>query len=127
MDTSFNPEKIEQDLYQGWEKAGHFAPKGEGDGYCILIPPPNVTGTLHMGHAFNQTLMDSLIRYQRMLGNRTLWQMGTDHAGIATQMLVERQIASEGSSRHELGREAFIERVWDWKKESGDNLSLIHI
>ncbi|MDG1123738.1 MAG: valine--tRNA ligase [Pseudomonadales bacterium] len=123
MDTSFNPEKIEQDLYQSWEKAGHFAPKGEGDGYCILIPPPNVTGTLHMGHAFNQTLMDSLIRYQRMLGNRTLWQMGTDHAGIATQMLVERQIASEGSSRHELGREAFIERVWEWKKQSGGTIS----
>ena len=123
MDTSFNPEKIEQDLYQGWEKAGHFAPKGEGDGYCILIPPPNVTGTLHMGHAFNQTLMDSLIRYQRMLGNRTLWQMGTDHAGIATQMLVERQLASEGTNRHELGREAFIERVWDWKKQSGGTIS----
>jgi len=123
MDTSFNPEKIEQDLYQSWEKAGHFAPKGDGDGYCILIPPPNVTGTLHMGHAFNQTLMDSLIRYQRMLGNRTLWQMGTDHAGIATQMLVERQLASEGSNRHELGREAFIERVWDWKKQSGGTIS----
>ncbi len=123
MENSFNPEQIERDLYANWETSGYFEPTGNGSPYCILIPPPNVTGTLHMGHAFNQTLMDTLIRYRRMRGDRTLWQMGTDHAGIATQMLVERQLATEGKTRHELGREAFIERVWDWKKESGDTIS----
>ena len=123
MENSFNPEQIEHDLYANWETSGYFEPTGNGSPYCILIPPPNVTGTLHMGHAFNQTLMDTLIRYRRMRGDRTLWQMGTDHAGIATQMLVERQLATEGKTRHELGREAFIERVWDWKKESGDTIS----
>ena len=90
MENSFNPEQIERELYARWEASGSFAPTGNGNPYCILIPPPNVTGTLHMGHAFNQTLMDTLIRYRRMSGDRTLWQMGTDHAGIATQMLVER-------------------------------------
>ena len=119
MENSFNPEQIERELYARWEASGSFAPTGNGSPYCILIPPPNVTGTLHMGHAFNQTLMDTLIRYRRMSGDRTLWQMGTDHAGIATQMLVERQIAAEGKTRHDLGREAFIDRVWE--------LSLIHI
>ena len=123
MENSFNPEKIERELYKHWEASGSFEPTGNGDPYCILIPPPNVTGTLHMGHAFNQTLMDTLVRYRRMSGDRTLWQMGTDHAGIATQMLVERQIAAEGKTRHDLGRDAFIERVWDWKKESGDTIS----
>ena len=123
MENNFNPEQIERDLYANWETSGYFEPTGNGSPYCILIPPPNVTGTLHMGHAFNQTLMDTLIRYRRMRGDRTLWQMGTDHAGIATQMLVERQLATEGKTRHELGREAFIERVWDWKKESGDTIS----
>ncbi|MGB0997912.1 MAG: valine--tRNA ligase, partial [Pseudomonadales bacterium] len=123
MENSFNPEQIERELYARWEASGSFAPTGNGSPYCILIPPPNVTGTLHMGHAFNQTLMDTLIRYRRMSGDRTLWQMGTDHAGIATQMLVERQIAAEGKTRHDLGREAFIDRVWEWKKESGDTIS----
>ena len=123
MENSFNPEQIERELYADWETSGYFQPSGNGSPYCILIPPPNVTGTLHMGHAFNQTLMDTLIRYRRMRGDRTLWQMGTDHAGIATQMLVERQLATEGKTRHELGREAFVERVWDWKKESGDTIS----
>ena len=123
MENSFNPEQIERELYARWEASGSFAPTGNGNPYCILIPPPNVTGTLHMGHAFNQTLMDTLIRYRRMSGDRTLWQMGTDHAGIATQMLVERQIAAEGKTRHDLGRDAFIDRVWEWKKESGGTIS----
>ena len=123
MENSFNPEKIERELYTHWETSDLFKPSGKGDSYCILIPPPNVTGTLHMGHAFNQTLMDALIRYQRMNGRHTLWQMGTDHAGIATQMLVERQLAAEGKTRHDLGRDPFIERVWDWKRESGDTIS----
>ena len=123
MENSFNPEQIERELYARWEASGSFAPTGNGNPYCILIPPPNVTGTLHMGHAFNQALMDTLIRYRRMSGDRTLWQMGTDHAGIATQMLVERQIAAEGKTRHDLGRDAFNDRVWEWKKESGDTIS----
>ncbi len=123
MDSSFNPTDIEQSLYSDWEASPHFAPTGNGEGYCILIPPPNVTGTLHMGHAFNQTLMDTLIRYQRMKGKRTLWQMGTDHAGIATQMLVERQLADEGKNRHDLGREQFIDRVWKWREESGGTIA----
>ena len=123
MDSSFNPAGIEQTLYAAWEQEGHFAPQGNGESYCILIPPPNVTGTLHMGHAFNQTLMDTLIRYKRMKGNKTLWQMGTDHAGIATQMLVERQLALEGIDRKQLGREKFTDRVWQWKNESGGTIS----
>ena len=123
MDKSFNPEAIEKDLYAAWEASGHFSPQGNGAGYCVLIPPPNVTGTLHMGHAFNQTLMDTLVRYQRMKGARTLWQMGTDHAGIATQMLVERQLAEENITRHDLGREAFTEKVWQWKEKSGGTIS----
>ena len=123
LDSTFDPAKIEEALYAHWENLGYFAPTGKGEPYCILIPPPNVTGTLHMGHAFNQTLMDSLVRYQRMRGCRTLWQMGTDHAGIATQMLVERQLQSEGQDRHALGRDAFIQRVWDWKAQSGGIIS----
>ena len=123
MESSFDPHAIEQQLYEEWEAAGAFAPQGNGEGYCILIPPPNVTGTLHMGHAFNQTLMDTLIRYQRMSGKRALWQMGTDHAGIATQMLVERQLEAEGTDRHTLGRDQFIDRVWQWKESSGGTIS----
>ena len=123
MDNTFNPEAIEQSLYAHWEKEAFFEASVAGDGYCILIPPPNVTGTLHMGHAFNQTLMDTLIRYQRMQGASTLWQMGTDHAGIATQMLVERQLADENLNRHTLGRDKFIDRVWAWKEESGGTIS----
>ena len=115
--------KIEHEIYTRWENGGYFAPSGNGANYCILIPPPNVTGTLHMGHAFNQTLMDTLIRYHRMQGHRTLWQMGTDHAGIATQMLVERQLAAEGQSRHEVGREKFLQRVWQWREESGGTIA----
>ena len=123
MDNNFNPQAIEQSLYEHWDKADFFKASDSGDGYCILIPPPNVTGTLHMGHAFNQTLMDTLIRYQRMQGQSALWQMGTDHAGIATQMLVERQLAGENLNRHSLGRDKFIDRVWAWKEESGGTIS----
>ncbi len=119
MDKTYNPHDIEQRWYQAWESKGYFAPSGKGDPYCIMIPPPNVTGTLHMGHAFQDTLMDALIRYHRMKGDNTLWQPGTDHAGIATQMVVERQLAAEKKTRHDLGREVFIERVWEWKAESG--------
>jgi valyl-tRNA synthetase len=119
MDKNFSPTDIEARWYQKWESAGYFAPSGHGPAYCIPIPPPNVTGTLHMGHGFQQAIMDALIRYHRMRGYNTLWQVGTDHAGIATQMVVERQLEAEGSSREALGRETFVERVWDWKEKSG--------
>ncbi len=123
MDSSFDPHAIEQKLYDHWASQNYFSPAGDGPGYCVLIPPPNVTGTLHMGHAFNQTLMDTLIRHARMQGSRTLWQMGTDHAGIATQMLVERQLNEQGIKRLDLGREAFNEKVWAWKESSGDTIA----
>ena len=123
MKANFDPHAIERSLYREWEASNCFAPRQEGDGYCIHIPPPNVTGSLHMGHAFQHTLMDALIRFQRMRGRGALWQMGTDHAGISTQMLVERQLNAEGKTRAELGREQFIERVWRWKRESGGNIS----
>ncbi len=123
MDSSFDPHSIEQNLYAQWEDEGYFAPQGNGPSYCIVIPPPNVTGSLHMGHAFQHTLMDALIRYHRMKGDRTLWQMGTDHAGISTQMLVERQLNAEGISRRDIGRDAFVRKVWEWKAESGGNIS----
>ncbi len=123
MDKTYDPRALEQRWYQTWEDQGHFEPRGEGDGYCIMIPPPNVTGSLHMGHGFNNTVMDTLIRYQRMMGKPTLWQPGTDHAGIATQMVVERQLEADGRTRHDLGRDAFIERIWEWRKESGGNIT----
>jgi valyl-tRNA synthetase len=119
MQKTFDPQDIEQACYARWEAAGWFQPSGTGTPYCIMIPPPNVTGTLHMGHAFQDTIMDALIRYHRMRGDDTLWQVGTDHAGIATQMVVERQLDAEGKSRHDLGRDAFVERVWEWKESSG--------
>ena len=119
MEKNFSPANIESRWYDAWESAGYFAPSGNGPAYCIPIPPPNVTGTLHMGHGFQQAIMDALIRYHRMRGYNTLWQVGTDHAGIATQMVVERQLDAEGTSREALGREAFVERVWDWKAQSG--------
>ena len=122
MDKSYRPKDIEQHHYERWEKNGWFAPSGKGNPYCIVIPPPNVTGTLHMGHAFSDTIMDALIRYHRMHGRNTLWQPGMDHAGIATQMVVERQLQDEGTSRIELGREKFVERVWKWKQESGGQI-----
>jgi valyl-tRNA synthetase len=123
MDKSFDPKTIESKWYAQWEAAGDFKPRGDGAPYCILLPPPNVTGTLHMGHAFQQTIMDSLTRYHRMRGFRTLWQGGTDHAGIATQKIVENQLAAQSKTRHDLGREKFIERVWDWKVESGSTIT----
>ncbi|MEM7542755.1 MAG: valine--tRNA ligase [Pseudomonadota bacterium] len=119
MAKTYEPEEVERSSYQRWEESGFFQPGGSGESYCIMLPPPNVTGNLHMGHAFQDTLMDALIRYQRMKGRKTLWQCGTDHAGIATQMVVERQLAQRGSSRHELGRDRFIDAVWKWKEESG--------
>ena len=122
MDKSYHPKDIEQRQYERWEKNDWFAPSGSGDPYCIVIPPPNVTGTLHMGHAFQDTIMDTLIRYTRMRGKNTLWQPGMDHAGIATQMVVERKLNGEGTSRKELGREKFVERVWQWKQESGGQI-----
>lgn len=123
MDKTYNPQSIEQNLYQTWEKNNYFSPTGKGDPFCIVIPPPNVTGSLHMGHGFQATLMDILTRYHRMQGNNTLWQPGTDHAGIATQMVVERQLTMAGKSRKELGREKFVEKVWEWKKESGGTIT----
>ncbi len=124
MEKTYNPHAIEQRWYQTWEARGYFAPNQTGDAnYCIMIPPPNVTGSLHMGHGFNNTIMDTLIRYHRMKGDRTLWQPGTDHAGIATQMVVERQLEAEQRKRHDLGREKFIERIWEWKQESGGNIT----
>ncbi|SDJ38362.1 valyl-tRNA synthetase [Ferrimonas sediminum] len=125
MDKTYNPNSIEQRHYQRWEDAGYFKPHGDTskDAYSIMIPPPNVTGSLHMGHAFQDTIMDTMIRFQRMQGKNTLWQVGTDHAGIATQMVVERQLAAQGQTRQELGRDAFIDKVWDWKAESGGTIT----
>jgi valyl-tRNA synthetase len=126
MEKTYNPKSIEQALYQNWEEQGYFKPHGDESkgNYCIMIPPPNVTGSLHMGHAFQDTIMDTLTRYQRMKGKNTLWQVGTDHAGIATQMLVERKLeAEEGKTRHDLGRDAFIDKVWDWKAQSGGTIT----
>jgi len=123
MDKTYSPKDIEERIYRHWEQAGMFAPAGDGTAFCIVIPPPNVTGTLHMGHAFQDTIMDALTRYHRMSGDRSLWQPGMDHAGIATQMVVERQLNAEGLTRHDLGRDRFIERVWLWKEQSGDTIA----
>ncbi len=120
---SYSPSDIEQRCYERWEANGYFKPSGKGDPYCIMIPPPNVTGTLHMGHAFQDTIMDALTRYHRMRNNNTLWQMGTDHAGIATQMVIERQLNAEGKTRQEIGRDKFVERVWQWTALSGSQIS----
>ncbi|CAM3914674.1 valine--tRNA ligase [Rahnella bruchi] len=126
MDKTYNPQDIEQPLYEHWEQQGYFKPHGDTskESFAIMIPPPNVTGSLHMGHAFQQTIMDAMIRYQRMQGKNTLWQAGTDHAGIATQMVVERKIAAEeGKTRHDYGRDAFIDKIWEWKAESGGTIT----
>ena len=123
MDKTYAPHAIESRWYSQWEDNGYFEPQGGDSAYCIMIPPPNVTGSLHMGHAFQDTIMDALTRYHRMQGNNTLWQAGSDHAGIATQMVVERQLNAEGKTRHDLGREPFIERIWDWKEHSGNTIS----
>ncbi|ELN3181838.1 valine--tRNA ligase [Vibrio cholerae] len=126
MEKTYNPTSIEQDLYKTWEEQGYFKPHGDTskEAYSIMIPPPNVTGSLHMGHAFQDTIMDTLIRCQRMKGKNTLWQVGTDHAGIATQMVVERKIAAEeGKTKHDYGRDAFIDKIWEWKAESGGTIT----
>jgi valyl-tRNA synthetase len=127
LDKNYDPQAIEQHWYQFWEARGDFAPPSaippDTETYCVMIPPPNVTGSLHMGHAFQDTIMDALIRYQRMRGKPTLWQAGTDHAGIATQMVVERLINADGQTRHDFGREQFIKRVWEWKAESGGTIT----
>ena len=123
MDKTYQPHAIETALYQNWEAKGYFAPQGSGEPYTIMIPPPNVTGSLHMGHGFNNSIMDCLIRFRRMQGRNTLWQPGTDHAGIATQMVVERQLAAQGIGRHDLGREKFLEKVWEWKEQSGGTIT----
>jgi valyl-tRNA synthetase len=123
MEKTYDPHSIEQRWYQTWEQNGYFAPQGAGPAYCIMIPPPNVTGSLHMGHAFQDTIMDALTRYHRMKGENTLWQAGTDHAGIATQMVVERQLAAQGRSRHDLGRDDFIAEIWKWKEHSGGTIT----
>jgi valyl-tRNA synthetase len=123
MDKVYAPQEIERRIYERWESNGWFAPRGAGAPYCIMIPPPNVTGTLHMGHAFQHTLMDALTRYHRMCGRAALWQPGTDHAGIATQMVVERQLNAQGVKRTDLTREEFLERVWAWKAHSGGTIA----
>ena len=126
LEKSFNPLSIESKWYAFWEHQGYYQcglDEEKKDNFSILLPPPNVTGTLHMGHGFNQTLMDSLTRYYRMRGSNTLWQPGTDHAGIATQIVVERQLDQQNISRHDLGREKFIEKVWEWKEESGGKIT----
>ena len=123
MEKTYNSKSIEPRWYEAWESRGYFKPSGKGDSYCIMLPPPNVTGSLHMGHAFQQTLMDILIRYHRMRGDNTLWQCGTDHAGIATQMVVERQLEAQGKHRLDLGREQFVRAVWDWKETSGNTIT----
>jgi len=123
MEKTYAPHSIEQRWYQTWEEKGYFAAQTEGESYCIMIPPPNVTGSLHMGHAFQDTIMDALTRYHRMKGYSTLWQPGTDHAGIATQMVVERLCNAEGKTRHDYGREKFLEKVWQWKEESGGTIT----
>ena len=124
MEKTFNPQAVERTLYQQWEERGYFAPTGEGQSYTIMIPPPNVTGSLHMGHAFQDSIMDALTRYHRMKKRNTLWQVGTDHAGIATQMVVERKVQTEeGKTRHDYGRDAFIDKIWEWKAESGNTIT----
>src|SRR5436853_6944133 len=128
MEKSFDPKAVEQRWYERWDSSGYFRHRDPNlpdskPAYCIQLPPPNVTGTLHMGQAFQQTLMDSLIRYHRMRGFNTNWVVGTDHAGLATQIVVERQLEEQGKTRHDLGREKFVERVWQWKQQSGSTIT----
>jgi valyl-tRNA synthetase len=124
LDKSFDPRSVEGRWYARWESAGWFRHRGDaGPAYCIQLPPPNVTGTLHMGHAFQQTLMDALIRYHRMRGENVNWVAGTDHAGIATEIVVTRQIEEQGLNKRELGREEFNRRVWAWKQQSGSTIT----
>ena len=129
LPKTFEPQPIEERWYQAWQSTGYFEPSlaqnsdKKNDSYCIMLPPPNITGTLHMGHAFQHTIMDALTRYHRMLGENTLWQPGTDHAGIATQIVVERQLENQNINRHDLGRQEFINRVWQWKEQSGSTIT----
>lgn len=123
MDKTYSPEAIEQPSYKKWESHNYFQPRGDGNRFCIMLPPPNVTGSLHMGHGFQHTIMDALTRYHRMMGHKTLWQPGTDHAGISTQLVVERQLEAQGISRKDLTREQFLERIWQWKHESGNTIT----
>ena len=126
MEKTYDPKNLEQRWYQTWEERGYFTPSDQANGdnsYCIMIPPPNVTGSLHMGHAFQDTIMDALIRFHRMKGDKTLWQAGSDHAGIATQMVVERLVNAEGKTRHDYGREDFIKKIWEWKEQSGNTIT----
>lgn len=123
MEKTYQPQTLEKKWYQHWEQSGYFAPQNGVESYCIMLPPPNVTGTLHMGHAFQGAIMDALIRLHRMQGYQTLWQGGTDHAGIATQMVVERQLESQGVAKKDLSREAFIDKIWQWKTHSGNTIS----
>ena len=129
LDKSFNPTEAEARINNMWEVSGAFKPRAanptdtKDDNYSIVIPPPNVTGSLHMGHAVNNTIQDILVRYNRMRGKAVLWQPGTDHAGIATQMVVERKLAAEGKARKDMTREQFLEHVWAWKAESGGNIN----
>ncbi len=124
LDKTFDPAEVEARHDHAWEAAGHFRPSDDPAAipYCIMIPPPNVTGSLHIGHALQSTLQDLLTRFKRMQGHEALWLPGTDHAGIATQLMVERQLASEGTGREELGREAFLERMWAWKEQYQGNI-----
>ena len=123
LEKQFDFKKLEHSIYKNWEESGCFKPVKNSDTYCIMMPPPNVTGSLHMGHALTFTIQDILIRYNRMKGKEVLWQAGTDHAGIATQMVVERELQRKNIDRKDLGREKFIEKVWEWKKVSGDKIS----
>src|SRR5476651_318672 len=123
MDKTYSPQAIEEQCYKKWESHHYFEPRGDGKNFCIMLPPPNVTGSLHMGHGFQLTLIDAMIRYQRMMGARTLWQPGTDHAGISTQLVVEGQLEKEGLSRKNMTRDEFLTRVWQWKEESGGEIS----
>ena len=125
MKTIYNPKEIEIPIYKKWEDSGFFKsnPDSKKEPYCIMIPPPNVTGTLHMGHGFQNTLMDALIRYKRMSGFDVLWQVGVDHAGIATQMVVERQLEADGITKESLGRDKFEKKVWEWKEKSGNKIT----
>jgi valyl-tRNA synthetase len=123
LQKSYDPHAVEDRLYHEWEEAGLFSPSGDGEPFCIVLPPPNVTGSLHIGHALDHSIQDAIVRRKRMQGFRTLWLPGTDHAGIATQNVVERELAKEGLSRHDLGREAFVARVWKWREESGGTIT----
>ena len=120
MDIKYSPKDLESNIYKKWTENDCFSAKDFKSNYSIVLPPPNVTGTLHMGHAFQHTIIDILIRYNRMLGKSVLWQPGTDHAGIATQLVVENNLRKNGKTRHEIGRDALVDEIWKWKEQSGN-------